>query len=50
MGFNSADVVGKHFFEVFGKTKATRKVAGVYLDVMRTKTPRTLVDKLPKAG
>ena len=45
-GIGGADVLGKHFFEVFGKNKATRKVASVYLDVMRTKKPRTLIDKL----
>ncbi len=49
MGIPNADAVGKHFFEVFGKTKATRKVASVYLDVMRTKEPRTLIDNLPRA-
>ena len=48
-GISASDALGKHFFEVFGKTKATRKTAGVYLDVMRTKNPRKIVDNLPKA-
>ena len=47
-GISSAEVVGKHFFEVVGN-QATRKVAGVYLDVMRKKNHRTLVDRLPRA-
>ncbi len=48
-GIPWTDAVGRHFFEVFDKTKATRKLASVYLDVMRTKKPRTLFDRLPKA-
>jgi PAS domain S-box-containing protein len=50
MDISAQQVLGKHFFEVFGKNKATRKTAGVYLDVMRTKNPRKLIDKLPNAG
>ncbi len=49
MGISSADAVGKHFFEVFGRTKATRKAASVYLDVMRTRESRAIIDNLPKA-
>ena len=49
MGLKSAEVVGRHFFEVFGRTKTTRKIAGIFLDVMRTKKPRTVTDNLPKA-
>ncbi len=50
MALKSADVVGKHFFEVFGKTKTSRKFAGIYFSVMRTKTPQTVTDKLPNAN
>jgi PAS domain S-box-containing protein len=49
MGIKSTSTLGKHFFEVFGRNRATRKASSVYLDVMRTKYPRTLVDRLPKA-
>ncbi len=49
MGIKSADTLGKHFFDVFGRTRATRKASSVYLDVMRTKCPRTIIDRLPKA-
>ena len=48
MGLGVAEVVGRHYFEVFGRTKMTRKSAGVFLDVMRTKKPRTLTDNLPR--
>lgn len=47
-GLKGAEVVGRHYFEVFGRTKATRKTAGIFLDVMRTKKPRTVTDNLPK--
>jgi PAS domain S-box-containing protein len=49
MGLKGAEVVGRHYFEVFGRTKMTRKTAGIFLDVMRTKKPRTVTDNLPKA-
>jgi PAS domain S-box-containing protein len=48
MGLRGADVVGRHYFEVFGRSKVTRKTAGVFLDVMRTRKPRTLTDNLPR--
>lgn len=48
-GLNGVDAVGRHYFEVFGRTKSTRKTAGIFLDVMRTKKPRTIIDNLPKA-
>ncbi|MGD6850463.1 MAG: PAS domain-containing sensor histidine kinase [Candidatus Bathyarchaeia archaeon] len=47
-GIKSSETLGKHFFEVFGRTRATRKATSVYLDVMRTRCPRTIIDKLPK--
>ncbi len=47
-GINSESVLGKHFFEVFGKDKATRKAARIYLGVMRTNKARTVIDRLPK--
>jgi PAS domain S-box-containing protein len=50
MALKSADVVGKHFFEIFGKTKASRKFVGIYSNVMRTKTSQTIVDKLPNTN
>ena len=46
-GINSKDVLGKHFFDVFGKDKATRKAVRIYLRVMKRKKPRTIIDKLP---
>lgn len=49
MGLKGVEVVGRHYFEVFGRTKATRKNGGIFLDVMRTKKPRTVTDNLPKA-
>jgi PAS domain S-box-containing protein len=48
MGLGGAEVVGRHYFEVFGRGKSTRKAAGVFLDVMRTKKPRTFTDNLPR--
>jgi len=48
MGLKGAEAVGRHIFEVFGKTKMTRKAVGVFLEVMRTKYPRTFVDNLPR--
>jgi PAS domain S-box-containing protein len=50
MSLKSADVVGKHYFDIFGKTKTSRKFAGIYFNVMRTKTSQTVVDKLPNAN
>ncbi len=47
-GLSNAEVFGKHFFEVFGRNRDTRKIARVYLDVMRTKKPRGIMEKLPK--
>ena len=47
-GINAESVLGKHFFEVFGKDKATRKAARIYLGVMRTKKAKTVIDRLPK--
>ncbi len=46
-GLTNATMVGKHFFEVFGRKRDTRKLASVALDVMRTKKPRVLTDKFP---
>jgi PAS domain S-box-containing protein len=49
MGLKAAETLGRHIFEVFGKTKMTRKAAGVSLEVMRTKKPRTFLSSLPRA-
>ncbi|MGD6805999.1 MAG: PAS domain-containing sensor histidine kinase [Candidatus Bathyarchaeia archaeon] len=48
-GHASGEVVGKHFFEVFGKNRETSKISSVCLDVMRTKKPRAFTDRLPNA-
>ncbi|MCL2476727.1 ATP-binding protein [Candidatus Bathycorpusculum sp.] len=47
---NCADVLGKHFFFVFGKNRVSRRFAGIYRDVMRTKYPRAFSSKLPKGA
>ena len=41
-------VLGKHFFEVFGKDQAVKKAVKLYLNVMRTKKPKTFVGELPR--
>ena len=48
MGIKADDVLGKHFFDVFGKDKATKKAVRIYLGVMRRKKPRTITGKLPR--
>jgi len=47
-GIKSADVLGKHFFFVFGENKLSRRFLGIYCDVIRTKHPRAFSGKLPK--
>ena len=49
-GIKCADVLGKHFFCVFGKSKVSRRFVSIYRDVMRTKNPMAFSDKLPKTG
>jgi PAS domain S-box-containing protein len=49
-GITAGNAVGKHFFEVFEKDKATRKAARIYLKVMKTHRPQTFIDKLPKCN
>ena len=49
-GINAENALGKHFFEVFGKDKATRKAVRIYQNVMRTKKPITVIDKLPRGA
>ena len=49
-GISSANVVGKHFFEVFGKNRGTSKISRVYLDVMKTKKSRVLTEGLPNVA
>jgi two-component system sensor kinase FixL len=49
-GIKCADVLGKHFFCIFGKNRASRRFAGIYRDVMRTKNPCAFSGNLPKAG
>ncbi|MDR1993405.1 MAG: PAS domain S-box protein [Nitrososphaerota archaeon] len=49
-GIKCADVLGKHFFNVFGKNRISRRFVNIYRDVMRTKNPRTFSSKLPKAS
>jgi PAS domain S-box-containing protein len=48
MGIAEKDALGKGFFDVFGKNKATTKAARVYLNVMKTKKSRISVGNLPK--
>jgi len=48
-GLASAKVIGKPFFDIFGKNRSSRKIASVFLDVMRTKKTRSLTEKFPKA-
>jgi PAS domain S-box-containing protein len=50
MGIKAQDAMGKHFFEVFDKNRATCKTASIYLKVMKTKNSRTVIDRLPKAS
>jgi signal transduction histidine kinase len=50
MNIKAQDAVGKHFFEVFGKTRATSKAVSVYYNAMKTKKSRILTDKLPGAS
>lgn len=49
MKLKGAEAISRHLFEVFGKTKMTDKAKSVFLEVMRTKNPRTFIDSLPKA-
>ncbi len=49
-GIAEAEAMGKQFFNVFKRGKLTRKAARVYVDVMRTRKPRTITDKLPNCG
>ncbi len=48
MGIMAESALGKHFFEVFGKSKASRKATQICLNVMRTRKPQTVIDRLPK--
>ncbi len=47
-GIKSADAIGKHFYEVFGRDKNTRKTVHIYWDVMRQKKSRTYTEILPR--
>ncbi|XHH10359.1 MAG: PAS domain S-box protein [Candidatus Bathyarchaeia archaeon] len=47
-GLNSKEVVGRQVYEVFGRTKTTRRAVKVFLDVMRTHRVQTFTDQLPK--
>ena len=49
-GINAENTIGKHFFEVFEKNKATRKTVRIYLKVMKTRKSQTFIDKLPKCN
>ena len=49
-GVKCADVLGKHFFCVFGKNRISRRFVGIYCEVMSTKNSRTFSSKLPKVG
>jgi PAS domain S-box-containing protein len=46
-GVNAENALGKHFFDVFGKSKATKKAVKAYTTVMKTNNPRTFIDNLP---
>jgi PAS domain S-box-containing protein len=47
MTLPNADVLGRHYFDLFGKNKTTRKLTHIYQEVMRTKTPKTIIENLP---
>jgi len=49
-GISAENAVRKHFYEVFGKDKTTRKAVGIYLEVIRTHKSRTFIDTLPKVN
>jgi len=44
----ASHVLGKHFVDVFGKGNAVKKAVKLYLNVMRTKKPKTFVGELPR--
>jgi PAS domain S-box-containing protein len=46
-GIGIKEVVNKHYFDVFGKSKATKKFVKVFLSTMHSKKPRTWVGNLP---
>jgi len=50
IGISAEKAVRKHFYEVFGKDKTTRKAARIYFEVMRTHKSRTFIDTLPKVN
>jgi PAS domain S-box-containing protein len=49
-GISAENVVKKHFYEVFGKDRLTRKAVRIYLEVMRRRKSHTFIDKLPKVN
>lgn len=49
-GIPAEKVIGKHFFTVFKKERGTKKVANMYLKVLKTKKPQIFVDGLVVNG
>jgi PAS domain S-box-containing protein len=49
-GVPAEQAVGKYFFEVFKPNKGTRKVAKMYLEVLKTKKPLVFIDELSMNG
>ncbi len=45
---NSNEAVGRRVYEVFGRTKITRRLVKAFLEVMRTHRAQTFIDQLPK--
>lgn len=46
-GIKAKDAIGRHLFDVFKGDEATKKVAAVYLKVLKTRKPRVFIDELP---
>lgn len=46
-GISTKDAVGKDYFDIFGKSKVTKRFVKGFLATMRSKKPRTWVGNLP---
>ncbi|MCW4017749.1 MAG: PAS domain S-box protein [Candidatus Bathyarchaeota archaeon] len=49
-GIKAKDAIGRHLFEVFEEDESTRKLADIYLKVLKTRKPRVFVDTLTMDG
>ncbi len=45
-GIPAENAIGRHVFEVFTEDKGIRKIAAIYLRVLKTKKPKVFVDEL----